>query len=198
MKIKIFSILFVVLMICALPLQAQEKTSIVRFEQEYKSNMKTGMLVLGGWAALNMLGGTALSLKNSGENKYFHQGNALWNVVNLGIAVAGFLNTGSSDSITISPTEMISEYQSLQRFLLFNAGMDIAYIASGMYLREKSLSSETKDMLSGYGSALLLQGGFLLLFDTVLYFVNMHNETLTLQPYLNEKLGSGISLLIRM
>ena len=198
MKIKVLSILFVCSLFFALPLRAQEQTSIVRFEQEYKSNMKTGMLVLGGWAALNMLGGTALSLNNSGENKYFHQGNALWNVVNLGIAVAGYLNTGLSDSLATSPTEMIAEYQSLQRFLLFNAGLDIAYIATGMYLREKSLSSEKKDMLAGYGSALLLQGGFLLLFDTVLYFVNMHNETITLQPYLNEKLGTGISLLIKM
>ena len=61
---------------------------------------------------------------------------------------------------------------SFRRKLWFNAGLDVADYVGGFYLLEKAKSDEEQaNRWRGYGRSLLLQGGFLLAFDTVLYLV---------------------------
>ena len=57
--------------------------------------------------------------------------------------------------------------------LLLNAGLDVAYIMTGLYMKERAKNVEKrKAMLKGYGNSIMLQGGFLFLFDVALYFIN--------------------------
>lgn len=68
----------------------------------------------------------------------------------------------------------------MEKTLLFNGGLDVGYMAAGFYLREKAKNStKYHDMFKGYGSALILQGAFLFVFDLSLYWVlNQHSKTL--------------------
>ena len=51
-----------------------------------------------------------------------------------------------------------------------NAALDVAYITGGVLMKEMAKTRENKrDILRGYGKSLVLQGGFLLAFDAVLY-----------------------------
>lgn len=51
-----------------------------------------------------------------------------------------------------------------------NAALDVAYITGGFLMKEMAKTRENKrDILRGYGKSLILQGGFLLAFDAVLY-----------------------------
>jgi len=72
---------------------------------------------------------------------HFYQMNALWNVVNLGIAGLGYWG-----SVRAAPSE---------------------------------------DLFRGYGQS-LLQGGFLLVFDLVMYAIQRGSRNL-IEPLLNEK-----------
>lgn len=153
------------------------------FQEERNAINKTGMLVLGSWAVGNILVGTIGNQKSGGDTKYFHQFNALWNLVNLGIASYGYFNA-TTDPSAMSTAEIMKEFHSLQSFLLLNAGLDVAYMVTGLYLKERAKSSASGDRLRGYGNSLLLQGGFLLAFDTALYFIHQHNASLRLTPYL--------------
>ncbi|MCK7526178.1 MAG: hypothetical protein MZV64_55535 [Ignavibacteriales bacterium] len=85
-----------------------------------------------------------------------------WNVVNLGIAAFGYFNAVNSDPSSMTNLEIIKDFNSLQNLLLLNAGLDVAYIATGFYLKERSKNSSSSERLRGYGNSLLLQGGFLL------------------------------------
>lgn len=66
----------------------------------------------------------------------------------------------------------VSEYHKMSKILLMNAGLDVAYITGGFLMKEMAKTRPNKeDILTGYGRSLILQGGFLLAFDIVLYSV---------------------------
>jgi len=173
---------------------AQSDSVFYSYHQNRMNINETAMLVLGSWAAGNILIGTYGNFKANGEAKYFHQFNAMWNVVNLGIAAFGYFNAINSDPSSMSNLEILNEYNSLQSFLLLNAGLDVAYIATGFYLKERSKNSSSSERLRGYGNSLLLQGGFLLMFDVALYFIHQNNADLNLYPHLESLLVGGIGI----
>jgi hypothetical protein len=135
---------------------------------------RTGMAVLGSWAAANIAAGTTLSVFDE-ERRDFHQMNALWNTVNLGLATAGYLGARNPPA---SPTlaEAIERQHSIEKILLFNAGLDVGYMVGGFYMRELARRDGADPRLDGWGSSLILQGGFLLAFDVILYLVNRTNR----------------------
>ena len=172
--------------------------SLFAFHQNRMNINESAMLVLGTWAAGNILIGTYCNFKASGEAKYFHQFNAMWNVVNLGIAAFGYFSAVNSDPTSMTNLEILNDYNSLQSFLLLNAGLDVAYIATGLYLKERSKNSSSSERLRGYGNSLLLQGGFLLLFDVTLYFIHQSNANINLYPHLESFLAGGVGVGINL
>jgi hypothetical protein len=153
---------------------AQEEWKILA--QDRTQVNQTGMQVLLGWSALNMAGGTVGYFQTSGKNRYFHQMNAIWNVVNAGIAVSALAGMGS-DSLTSLPMAY-KEGLTMEKVLLANAGLDVAYIAAGGYMMERGMRKD-QVRFRGYGQSLLIQGGFLLALDTVLFILNNnHNQEL--------------------
>ena len=73
--------------------QAQVPDDYLQFNAQRERTSGTSMLVLGGWAVGNMVaGGIGMATTPSGSEAFhFHQMNAAWNVVNLGIAVPAYL-----------------------------------------------------------------------------------------------------------
>ena len=194
---------FIIFLIFILPLisltaQSDFNESLRFFQEESKDINKTAMMVLGSWAAGNILTGLYGNFSTDGEKKYFHQFNAMWNSVNLAIAVLGYIDAADVSG-SYSNLDIIRDYHFLQNFLLLNAGLDIAYIATGFYLRERSKNSKKRDQLRGYGNSLLLQGGFLLAFDIALYFIHQGNADINLYPHMESFLsgGAGMGMSIR-
>ncbi len=173
---------------------AQSDSLLKDFHLERMNINESAMLVLGGWVVGNILVGTYGNFKASGEAKYFHQFNAMWNVVNLGIAAFGYFNAVNSDPASMTNLEILNDYNSLQSFLLLNAGLDVAYIMTGFYLKERAKNSSSAERLKGYGNSLLLQGGFLLLFDVTLYFIHQNNANINLYPHLESLLAGGFGV----
>ncbi|NJB87596.1 hypothetical protein GGR26_003380 [Lewinella marina] len=135
-------------------------------------HQQTAMLVLGGWALGNIGLGLALRSRRTGEDRRFHEMNALWNTVNLGIAGLGYLSVARTDPTALGAFASLLENQGLQKILLFNAGLDVGYLAGGFYLLERARRPDVdRDRLRGYGRSIILQGGFLLAFDLVNYFL---------------------------
>ena len=177
-----------------LSVSAQSDSVFYSFHQNRMNINETAMLVLGGWATGNILIGTYGNFKAKGEAKYFQQFNAAWNIVNLGIAAFGYLNAVNSDPASMTNLEILNDYNSIQSFLLLNAGLDVAYIMTGFYLKEKAKNSSSAERLRGYGNSLLLQGGFLLLFDVALYFIHQSNADINLYPHLESFLAGGVGI----
>ena len=54
---------------------------------------------------------------------------------------------------------------------LFNAGLDVGYMAFGLFLVERGARVSDGAMLQGFGYSLILQGGVLLGFDLAMFFI---------------------------
>ncbi|MEZ4772458.1 MAG: hypothetical protein R3D00_04685 [Bacteroidia bacterium] len=137
-----------------------------------KTNRQS-MYVLGGWAVTNIAAGAALRAGSEGNIRYFHEMNAFWNVVNLGLAAGSLIGTAKSDPAGYDQWQTFREQQKIEKTLLFNSGLDLAYMATGLYLTEKSQTTQNNpERLRGYGQSLILQGGFLLVFDLSTYLIH--------------------------
>lgn len=131
------------------------------------------MTVLASWSAVNLAAGTTLALTTEDpELAAFHQMNAGWNIVNAALAIPSLLGARARLADPPSPdlTESLLEQNTLEDILLFNAGLDVGYIAAGFYLTERARRNEANaEALAGFGYSLMVQGGFLLVFDLVVY-----------------------------
>ncbi|WP_169683854.1 DUF6992 family protein [Marinigracilibium pacificum] len=135
------------------------------------------MIILGTWALSNIALNGGLLLRNGNlnqENKYFMQMNIYWNTVNLVIAGYGLYNTINGDAY-LSPIESLAEQNKIEKILLFNTGLDVAYIMGGLWLQEKG-NSKHSERLKGYGKSLILQGSFLISFDLIFYLIHKNHS----------------------
>jgi len=180
--------------------QADDTKNLVEFNQKRLQITRNGMYVLGAWAGANLLIGTIGASQTSGSTHYFYQGNALWNTVNAGLAGFSLWQISQTDPAALTLLESIREQQKIEHLLLFNAGLDIAYIASGWGLTEYASRSKNPDLFNGYGQALMVQGGFLLLFDAILYYV-LYRHQMNHLPDLLGRIGpssTGIGITLNL
>ena len=150
----------------ALPVGAQGFADLEVINQTRLDYNLKGMLILGTWAMVNLILGALASFRTSGQIQAFHQMNAYWNVVNLGIAGFGFWQ--ATQVAALNFWEVLVAQQQIEKVLLFNAALDFGYMAIGLLLIERGRRLE-KERWMGFGKSILLQGAFLLLFDAILY-----------------------------
>ena len=150
----------------ALPVGAQGLADLEVINQTRLDYNQQGMLILGTWAVVNLILGSVASFRTHGQTQAFHQMNAYWNVVNLGIAAYGFWQ--ASQVAVLNFWEVLLAHQQIEKVLLANSALDCGYIALGLFLIEKGRRLE-KDKWLGFGKSIVLQGAFLLLFDAILY-----------------------------
>lgn len=164
------SLLFT-LILCFVAFQVMGQNSdLLQFNTDRLQVNKTGMLVLGSWAIGNIGINAFLTRNASGSDGHFYRMNIYWNVVNLALAIPGLRHSLITDPAGLNLAETVSEYHRMGKILLLNAGLDVAYMAGGFLMKEMAKTRSNKfDILNGYGRSLILQGGFLLAFDLILY-----------------------------
>jgi hypothetical protein len=143
------------------------------FNTKRIKDSKTDMMILGGWALGNMaVSGILLANTEGGVAKGYHQMNIGWNAVNLTIAGFGYLAAIKSNPASFDLFGSIDEHYKLQKIFLFNAGLDVGYMAAGAYVMERSKSSlKNPEQLKGFGQAIIVNGAFLFVFDLANYFI---------------------------
>lgn len=133
-----------------------------------------GMAVLGTWALLNLLvSGYHVNLSGARtETTYFHQMNLGWNFVNVLLAVWGMLRAQPNHVEGLMLPDSLAAQFTFEKILLFNAGLDVAYVCIGSWLRARAATvHKLPERLLGFGRSLWLQGGFLFVFDVGFYLV---------------------------
>ncbi len=116
---------------------------------------RNGMWALNGWAVGNMSGMVGTIDLEDPQSQAFYQMNAGWNVVNAGLASFALL-----DNKPIRPKK-------LAKIFWINAALDVLYIAGGAALRHQGLEKNNPQWV-GWGDSIILQGGFLLTFDSLM------------------------------
>lgn len=148
------------------------------FNNERRRIDKTAFKVIGTYSAANIIYGSIAASQAQGSNKYFHQMNAIWNGITLGITAIGHFTKKNETGLSFS--QSLKKQHSTEKLFLLNAGLDLAYIAGGAYINEKSKTTlNNRERLKGYGRSIMLQGAVLLLFDGVVYAIhNRHGKKL--------------------
>lgn len=167
------------MMFCSMTVLWAQGDSMTQFNVERLSLNKIAMLILGGWTLGNILvNGFLLTRPKEAVVGHFYKMNIFWNLVNLGLAIPGLRYALITLPQSLGLTDTLSEFHEMSQVLLFNAGLDVAYITGGFLLMEMSKSRVKKHAIfKGYGRSLVLQGGFLLLFDAIFFFILQSRRT---------------------
>ena len=157
--------------------EAQNDPVVGAFDLQRERMATNSMLVLGGWAVGTMItGGVGLTqVPATSESGRFHQMNIAWNAVNLGIALPAYLR-GRKRLRRPTDTDLavaVDAQRRTEKVYLINFGLDLGYIGLGAWMREHARTDvKDPDLWAGSGSSLLVQGGFLLLFDGVNHWLH--------------------------
>jgi hypothetical protein len=118
---------------------------------------------LAAWATASIVAGAALILAGGPFGGAVGVQFVVWGAVDLAIAALGErdrrrkLGRGARDD----PRAGAAEARRLRRLLWINAGLDVVYLAVGGGL----VAFGRGPVLDGHGVGVLVQGGFLLIFD---------------------------------
>jgi hypothetical protein len=181
---KIFT-LIILSTICS----AAHSQDLLHYHLQHKKITKLSMLTLGGWGGTNLITGVIGSQLSDESTKYFHQMNAGWNTVNFALAAGGLLQLKKYDS-DAPLNEILRNQYKTEKILLFNAALDVSYIGAGAFLNYRSsyLTDDAYYRNKGFGNSLIIQGAFLLVFDTTVYLLHKKNRLKNLEPVLLKSL----------
>lgn len=120
-----------------------------------------------GWALLvwgigNMAIGTAAQLS---KNPFFRQlglQSLVWGAINGGIALLGLRGAGAKLATRADPRSEASRFRGI---VAVNALLDVGYLAGGAVALRRARGKPER---AGLGLGIIIQGGFLLLFDLTL------------------------------
>ena len=157
------------IMFTGLRCMAQDADLTLLNEQRIATN-KTGMMILGGWGAANVVSGIAgYAIADQQNRKAFHGMNALWGAVNGFIAIGGYLGAVKESNIAYEYDDALKRYKSNKKLYLINAGLDVVYIGTGVVLTGIADNTNNPEIFHGFGQSVIIQGAALLLFDSIMY-----------------------------
>ena len=177
-----------------------QQNSLIFHNKERERLSSNGIKILTTYSAVNIIYGSIAASQTTGSNKYFHEMNAIWNGITLGITGIGLLTAKKEGELNYSAS--LKKQGKIEKLFLFNAGLDVAYIMGGAYLMEKSKINNLRTAkLKGYGESVMLQGGVLFLFDSIMYA--LHNKYGKLLNKMAEKVHltsteNGVGLFLKL
>ncbi|ALW85152.1 hypothetical protein AUC43_08630 [Hymenobacter sedentarius] len=132
-----------------------------------------GLAVLSAWALLNLIvSGYFVARADRRYEAYtFHGMNVGWGMVNAGLACWGVLHLHFTAPAGLRLADLVQAQLANENVFLLNAGLDVAYVMTGFFLRAlASLPAQPRPVrLLGFGRSLWVQGGFLLVFDVAMW-----------------------------
>jgi len=149
-----------------------QQVDLLKFEKERIGYSKNAMLVLGGWSAANIIASGIATNTSNTEMRYFHQMNVMWGGINLAIAGLGYWGAGREKIDNPTVASVLKHQNKSEKTFLINTGLDVLYIGGGLAMNKLSDNQKNPAKFKGYGNSIMLQGGFLLVFDAVNYAIH--------------------------
>ena len=148
------------------------------YAAHYAKTNRAHAVVLGSWGAVNLIGGTAWALSSTGQTRQFNVMNAAWGGINLGIASVMIIGLKKENAKTYSLYDNIQRQAKFEKALLFNTGLDVAYVMGGLAMNYYGQLPNAKNgaRLQGFGNSIMVQGGFLFAQDLVFYLLHTNNR----------------------
>lgn len=174
-----------------------QQDSLKAYNAERVRITSNGMEYLGGWGLLNLgtgaymnwgTGSKTITITVDGnqvpsrvssispELKYFAQMNTIWGSANFLTALIGYTGQQNNKNKKLTAAQTLQQQERIQKIFKINMYFDVAYLGAGTYLKLVG-DSRNSPIMKGYGESVLLQGGFLLLFDGLMYHAEKTHGT---------------------
>lgn len=176
---------------------------VADYQKDFNKINEGLMVTLGSYAVSNFaLSGAGYFLSEDESTKRFHEMNVMWNTVNLGLAIPGYLKARKNGG-NFTLDEMHSQQRKTEQIFLINTGLDVGYMAAGYFMRADAENrSDRAALFRGYGNSLMLQGGFLFAFDLVAYGIHRSHFNRDFDRLSNKvslyPIGGGIGLTLQL
>jgi len=174
---------------------------VTNFQKEFNSINEHLMLGLGSYALANFaISGAGYFYSDDESSKRFHEMNVMWNTVNIGLALPGYIKARRGGQ-PMTREELLKAQKKTESIFLFNDVLDVGYIAAGIWMREVAPNQlDQENLFKGYGNSLILQGSFLLVFDAVAYYIHhTHGKNLpALEKVSLSTTGLGVGLRVAL
>lgn len=171
-----------------------QQAILMEYSQKSTKITQKGMYVLGGWAVGSLIS-SGLAVGNAtGETKAFHQMNLGWGAINATLAGLGTLGARKKE-FSNNQLETLEMQHSVEKTFLVNTALDVAYVAGGYAMTqygENQNKLEKRDRNVGFGKSVMLQGGFLFLFDAIMYGVHRKHYKANRMQFMNN--GNSVGL----
>jgi hypothetical protein len=162
--------IFLLICFIAVSLSAfSQKDVLTKFEKERVNYTKKSMLALGGWSAANIIVSSIATNTRNKEMRYFHQMNVMWGSINLAFAGLGYWGAGKEKIDNPTLAAVLKHQNKIEKTYMINAGLDVVYIGGGLLMNQISDNQKNPERFKGYGNSIMLQGGFLLVYDAINY-----------------------------
>ena len=144
------------------------------------------MTVLTTWSAANLgVGAVGWATTYDPEWRAFHQMSVAWSGINLAISIPGLLGAVREQPRGLDLQTTLRRSAGLRISFALNTGLDVGWVALGGWLAERGLRQHDARQI-GLGRSMMLQGGFLLLFDAALFALRSHDDRqLLLTPWMD-------------
>jgi hypothetical protein len=93
---------------------------------------------------------------------------SIWGSVDFVTAILGYTGTQNGKNKKFTAAQTLQEQERIEKIFKVNSYFDLGYLGAGLYLTVAG-SSRNSPIMKGYGEAVLMQGGFLLIFDELMY-----------------------------
>ena len=162
----ILSIIILILLVH--PVKSQDSISIHKL---FYKKQQQSLSLLSSWSVGNLIFSPLATndlFSPNNTNEYFHQMNFNWNLLNVGIAGLGHIIVNKDSKKPWDMQTLHLKKKKAEKSIIINMGLDLAYIITGFLLKNNAQKSNAESSMNkGYGNSLILQGGYLLLYDAI-------------------------------
>jgi hypothetical protein len=151
---------------------SSQKVDLLKFEKERTTISRNSMLVLGGWSVLNIVGSGLATKTHNSEVRHFHQMNVMWGSINLAIAGLGYIGNANAKFNNPTMASVLKHQRGVEKTYLINGGLDVLYIGAGLWMNKAADNQKRPDRFKGWGNSIMVQGGFLLIYDAINYAIH--------------------------
>jgi len=159
------------------------------------------MIGLTSWSLSNVAVSSYGWATTDNEAMYFHQMNVMWSGVNLALSIPGYFKARKTDPSSFSFAQTWKDQLKTEKIFLFNTALDLVYMGGGLLLKQRAqLDDANYYRFRGFGNSLLLQGGFLFLFDLTASLLHTKHRNEKLNGFLDkvELSDNGLGMKIRL
>jgi len=162
---------------------------------------RSAMEVLSVWGSINIATGVTgyASTSDAQDLRWFSAMNAGFGLVNSTLGFVGLSRTTKQLKTLPSLEQGYKDLRRTRNILLVNVGLDVGYVITGILLYDGVLLNESggffNDRISifrrrGFGTSLIVQGGALLLFDSITAW-QLSKSQIHISPVLTSN-GAGL------